>query len=364
MSDEREITVSNVATYVFCPRKLWLTSNGHDPHDVNVVRGATEHDAVDNSSKPMSVHDPAIGLHGTCDSVSIDENIANITEYKSSSSDIPVIREHVIVQLAAYRHCLTAQGYVVRSAAVWWTTHGYASTVSDFAMDVFNVPELTQKCRGVMASDTSPPVLEDDPRCAGCSLVEACQPSEELVSNPRIVPSRRDDSILIVDADVRRVSTSKGHIKLDGKDGGKTLSAPIGQVSGMVVLNTHAIITTQAILALIEDGKYVVYGWGKPQAFTSPVKLPNGHSRARLAAADSSIRKYLASKNIHAKVHNQASRVRALDPSAARAIRGLRDDVTSIDPNLPEDEYTSKLFGLEGGSATLYFSVVISSLPT
>ena len=60
------ITASDVATLVYCPRKLWLIGEGARPNHEDVVRGEIAHQAVDHSSRTVVVTDDVLGVRGVC----------------------------------------------------------------------------------------------------------------------------------------------------------------------------------------------------------------------------------------------------------------------------------------------------------
>lgn len=357
------VTASDIATMVYCPRKLWLIGAGNSPRREDLVRGEIAHEAVDRA-KRVDVRDPVARVSGTCDVLGNGE----LVEYKSSRpGSTPVIRDHHLAQIATYRHCATASGSPVSDSFIWFTEQKHRTAIPSEDLDRFDVPALANKVRDVLASASSPPVLEDDPRCRHCSLIEVCQPSTELVSDPRIVVPVPDSRLVYVDSSMIRLSLSKGRIKADIRDGSPR-TFPLDKVSGLVVLSDRTAITTPLIVELLRHGRSITYTrrGSIPVGYAAPLTQRNGTSRQALSTLTAKRRLYLAAEMIRAKIHNQAARAGTSDAarSAAAGIRKQRDRLkpSALD-TLTESRCESTIFGAEGGAAHLYFTVFFAELP-
>lgn len=327
------------------------------------MRGESAHEVVDRTRR-VDVSDDELHIHGTCDVLNDDE----LVEYKSSRpGKTPVVRDHHIAQLAAYHHCAKASGVNVSRASIWFTDQKRRISVDSEDLGRFDIPALANQVKDVLRSPISPPVLEDDPRCSGCSLIEVCQPSAKLVCNPRIVVPKASSQLLYVTSIMTRVSLRKGQIHIELSEG-SPLNYPMDKVSGMVVLNDRALITTPLIVALLGGGKCVTYTrFGSiPIGYAAPSSLRNGVVRQEIARLDADKRAYLAAEMIRAKIHNQAARVGVSDSAkAASAILRRQRDLLkpSVLRRVPIERRVDAIFGAEGGAAHAYFSVFFTELP-
>lgn len=358
------ITASDVATMVYCPRKLWLIGEGARPNHEDVVRGEIAHQSVDRSSRTVVVTDDALGVRGVCDVV----DGGDLVEYKSSKpGSIPVVREHHLAQLAVYRHCLQVSGEAVNNVYVWFTDQKRRTLITHDELNSFDVPILVQRVRDVLSSTSSPPVLEDDPRCARCSIVEVCQPSEKLVADTAVAVPLLEGRLLIIDSTMTSLKLRGGQVVVN-TTADTVLKFPIYKVSGVVVLNDRANISTPLIVALLSAGKSVSYTrFGSiPVGVSHPVNIRNGKSRQVLSTLGKERRVYVAAEMVRAKVHNQAARVGTSSRAreAGKVIRAQRDSLT-MEQVISDgfDRAPGKIFGAEGIAAREYFDVYFHELP-
>lgn len=327
------------------------------------MRGESAHEVVDRTRR-ADVSDEVAHVHGSCDVIGDGE----LVEYKSSRpGKTPVVRDHHIAQLAAYRHCAESSGMTISRVSIWFTDQKRSAVIKDEELERFDVPVLANEVRDVIRSPISPPVFEDDPRCRGCSLIEVCQPSTELVCDPRIVVPRNTSQLVYVTSAMTSLSLRKGQIHVEMSDGG-TADYPMDKVSGMVVLNDRASITTPLIAGMLGSGKCVTYTkFGSiPVGYAAPSDLLNGMERQEISRLDDYKRSYLAAEMIRSKIHNQAART-GTSTSAKAASTLLRTQRDRLKPSslerIPVERRSDVIFGAEGGAAHIYFTVFFNELP-
>jgi CRISP-associated protein Cas1 len=257
------------------------------------------------------------------------------------------IRDHELVQVAAYRHCLEKMGKSVSGQSVWFTEHRRRVMITAEDLSVFDVPALVSEVRSCLDSDTSPPVLVDDQRCRSCSQVSVCQPSDALASDPRIVAPHPDGQVLCLDDTVTSVRLERGGVRIDIKDA-NTTRIPLERISGAVLFG-NVPVTTAVIRTLVARGAPVVlctYS-GIVEGYAASVTAPNGSARSRIATLDPDTRYRIAAEMIRAKVSNQAALIgRYGNRKAANTIRSIRDSIPETTST--GGDVRSRLLGIEG----------------
>lgn len=350
IGEDSFVTADEVSTLVYCPRKLWLRSRGEKAHTADTVRGLDQ-DAP--ATEQIPVADPVLGVHGVCDVVRAIDDGVHLIERKSVRKDRPPhLYPSFLAQLAVYRHCLRTEDVRVHDVSVRFTEHRRTVPVDDADLDAIDVPALVAEARSVLFSNMAPEAFEeDDPRCRGCSLFDVCRPE-----SPRAVPSDPLGAFLVVDDRVRHVRVRRGQFLVD-RDGVEE-DTPSLHVGGIVVTNERASITTPALMLAAQSGITVVYDVPRsPASFLAPIRAPRSDTRCRIATLDILTRMTLAREMIRAKVLNQAARVRASHPDAAKWIR---DECRRLDAA----ETASEIFGVEGACADRYFEAYFDDLPS
>lgn len=370
-----DVTVSDVVNYVFCPRRAWLESQNDTTEHEDRVEGTHAHRHVDpeyGAAERMSVTHSTWGLVGAPDVVQSPESpgVVEIVEYKHTSRGRTVrLYDRELVQLAAYRACLEDMGYSVVGQSVWLTRQRRMLRVTDEELHLFDVGDLVAQTRAVLDSSQSPSVLEDDPRCLRCSQAEVCQPSERVLSDSRIVPPVPDGRILYLDSGIASASVSRGRVVLrSATEAPDPEPVPLERVLGVVVFGTPT-LSTPLMVALANSGRTVVlcsYA-GRVSGYVSGAQRSNGALRERIHRLPSSSRLQIASEIVRCKVKNQAAVLGRWNPeerATAERIRKLSRDIDVV-PDM-EDTHSdplSRLMGVEGSAASLYFPAFFSGLP-
>lgn len=353
-----DLTITDISDFVFCPRRLWLRHSGESVEHEDQARGKHTHRVVDR--EPIHVRDAELGIYGKCDAVR-DESGAegvHLREYKSSLSAGRGISESTLAQLASYRRCLESEGVTVKRCSVYFTEQRTSEDVALEQLDKVDVDKLVKDARAVVTSDKSPPVLEDDRRCGGCSQVSVCSPSERLLTDPRVVVPRPDGAPLIIDNSVKYVSIKNRKVLVESRDGSSTY-LPLTSITCAIVFG-NAAMSTAFTRELLYQNKPVVYCTysGRAIGYSAPVAAPNGLIRSRLAALDDSIKRYLAIQSLSAKLHNQAALIgRYGSKHAASTIRALEIEVDKAPDN-------ASLFMLEASAASAYFDAFFKGVPS
>jgi CRISPR-associated protein Cas1 len=249
-------------------------------------------------------------------------------------------------------------GTVVTGQSVWFTDHRRMVHVDSADLVPEKLAAIVSEARDAVTGSVSPPVLEDDSRCRGCSQVQVCLPSEELASSPKIVPRHTDGVPLYVHEQGGYVFWKRGRVYVRKRNGSEE-SFPVETIDHLAIVGDVS-ITTAVLRELPARGKPVLmctYG-GRCISYVSAMERPNGLARVRLATLSENIRYRIASELVRAKVGNQATVLaRNQDGrSVAKRIREIRDSIRPELNNLPPDtDPAGYLFSVEGGCADLYF---------
>jgi len=343
------ITVDDVVTHTFCPRKLWLMSRGEKPHTADTVRGLSADSPV---SRKMYVENVELGVRGVCDVVDSADGSASLVEYKSTrEGKVPVIHPSYLTQLALYRSCLESMGVKVSDASIWFVTQRQKVMVELTRLNEIDVFAAVSAARNVILSEASPAPLEaDSAKCAGCSLFDVCQPS------PKAVPRDPLGTLLVVDDAVRSVRVRNGKFLVTSVDD-ETRDVSPGHVSGVLITNQRAAITVPVFALAATQGVSVVIDTPRSvSAYLAPLELLHADTRCRLTTLEPSIAVGLAAEMIRAKVLNQAARIRTDDPVAAKTIRDKARDLNIV-------KNGEQILGIEGYCADIYFDIFVKCLP-
>jgi len=366
MSDQLTLTIGLVAHHVFCPRRAWLELHGERTDTAQVAVGVADHAAVDDRSssrtvrrRSVDVASDELGVRGRCDSVEIAEDgSVVIVEHKAA----PVRRRSVVtepqaVQLAVQALCLREAGYIVRGAAVWFSTTRVRVEVELTEALLARARAAVEETRRDLSANLPPPTLEDDDRCRQCSHVSVCLPDEHRgrVAARRIGVGDPLGRILHLASPGSRASLRRGQIEVSVRDEA-AVRVPVGQVTGVVV-HGNADVSSALIREILSRGYPIVWcSWsGRVVGWASAADGPNGDSRGPQHRLDPSIGLAVACAIVDGKVRNQRNVLRrySLDGREALLLLARR---------AAEASTTAELFGVEGLAAAKYFGVIGGAL--
>lgn len=220
--------------------------------------------------------------------------------------------------------------------------------------------EAIEGARGVAAAGVLPPPLEDDPRCARCSLVEICLPDETRLLNDesapaprRLIPAASDARPLYVNEQGATVGVSRGRLQVR-KNGEELASLRLIDVS-QVNLHGRVQISTQALSRLFSEDVPVAFfsygGWFHGIAHGHPSRHARLRMRQVAHASHGGLR--FARELVRGKILNSRVLLRRnarLDVQAA--VDGLgRDAIAAAGASS-----MANLLGIEGAAARRYFS--------
>lgn len=378
------IPVRRLNGFVFCQRLFYLewaddqwvdtfvTDEGTDVHRrVDRLQGAApspDDEAGLRRAQSVSLSSSTLGLVGVVDVVEAADGGVRPVEVKSgrpapTKTGIWAPEE---VQIVAHAMLLREAGYTCDEAVVYFAETRERRSVSITQRRIEAVHEAIAGARGVAAAGVLPPPLEDDPRCARCSLVEICLPDEtRLLSDEsapaprRLIPTASDARPLYVNEQGATVGVSRGRLQVR-KDGEELASLRLIDIS-QVNLHGRVQISTQALSRLFSEDVPVAFfsygGWFHGIAHGHPSRHARLRMRQVAHASHGGLR--FARELIRGKILNSRVLLR----------RNAREDVQAAVDGLGRDALAAadassmaNLLGIEGGAARRYFSHFTSML--
>jgi CRISPR-associated protein Cas1 len=313
----------------------------------------------------------ALGLTGKLDLVSTADDVAVPVETKRGR--VPNNEER---SYEPERVQLMAQGLLLRESG-YQCDHGVLYfAASRTRVDVPFTPELQQRtldlireAREACSATTSPPPLEDSPKCNGCSLAGICLPDEthllqvqgdgDTGSEPgevrQFFPPRDEALPLYVQEQGATVcKTGKTLVVWKAKE--KLATVRLADMSQLVLCGNIS-VTAQTMHLLCEEGIPVVHvsmgNWF--YGITQGLGLKNSYLRAAQfrVAADAVRCLQLARQIVSAKIMAQRTFLRR---NATRLAQQALDDLAQQDKNARSVEKMESLLGIEGLAAKVYFA--------
>ena len=318
---ETYIPLSQINTYVFCPRRFYYESvEGHQVINEHVEEGKIKHARVDTEMKDRSergaqvsrrqyLASETLGVSGYLDLIEEKKGVTYPVEYKKAGTGDWLNDK---VQL-----CL--QGMLIEESTGVDVPYGYIYYIgSKRRRKVVFDDELRKTSRDFVASAESllqtrkiPEPVHDN-RCNGCSVRKICLPDEvaylhELDERPkRIKPALGIDNVLYVD-EAGCTLKKTGKRLLVVKEGITVRDIPLIHL-GQVVLCGNISVTTPVMQTLLNDGIPVVYlsAYGRYQGTLTPKISRNSLLRVaqHRVADDPEKCLALAKAFVHGKITN------------------------------------------------------------
>ena len=383
---ETYIPLSQINTYVFCPRRFYYESvEGHQVINEHVEEGKIKHTRVDTEMKDRNergvkvsrrqyLASDTLGVAGYLDLIEEKAGVPCPVEYKKAGTGNWLNDQ---VQL-----CL--QGMLIEESSGTAVPHGYIYYIgSKRRRKVVFDDELRQTSRDfVMEAETLlqtrkiPEPIHDN-RCNGCSVRGICLPDEvaylnELDDRPkRIKPVLGIDNVLYVD-EQGCILKKTGERLLVVKEGETIRDIPLIHL-GQVVLCGNISVTTPVMQTLLNEGIPVVYlsAYGRYQGVLMPQISRNSLLRvAQHRVADDPERCLaLAKAFVHGKISNMRLmlqrrkwRDKTETDAEATGIESSIEGMRKMRGRLPKAENLAELLGLEGNASADYFRSFSSML--
>ena len=380
------IPLSQINTYVFCPRRFYYESvEGHQVINEHVEEGKIKHARVDTEMKGRNergakisrrqyLASDTLGVSGYLDLIEEKDGAPYPVEYKKAGTGNWLNDQ---VQL-----CL--QGLLIEEHTGIAVPHGYIYYIgSKRRRKVVFDAELRQTSRDFVSNAESllqtrkiPEPVHDN-RCNGCSVRGICLPDEvaylkELDDLPkRIKPALGIDNVLYVD-EQGCVLKKTGERLLVVKEGETIRDIPLIHL-GQVVLCGNISVTTPVMQTLLNEGIPVVYlsAYGRYQGVLMPQISRNSLLRvAQHRVADNPEKCLaLAKAFVHGKISNmrlmlQRRKWRGKTETDAEetAIESSIEGMRKMRARLPKAENLPELLGFEGNASADYFRSFSSML--
>ena len=376
---ETYMPLSQINTYVFCPRRFYYESvEGHQIINAHVEEGKIKHEHVHTEVKNRRKGDKTIshrqylasdtlGVSGYTDLVEEKNGVPYPVEFKKAGMGNWLNDQ---VQL-----CL--QGMLLEEKTGVSIPHGYIFYIGSkrrrkVPFDA-ELRETTRRylneARALLASRKIPKPVHDN-RCNGCSMRPVCLPDEvaylhELDERPkRIKPALGIENVLYVDEPGCAIKKTGERI-LVAKENEIIRDIPLIHL-GQVVISGNVNLTTPAMQTLLHEGIPVVFlsAYGRYHgALTPQVSRNSLLRRAQHRVADNAEKCLALSKAfVHGKIWNMRT---MLQRRKWRAEKGAEDALTPLlasikamhrmQKRIPRATELTQLLGIEGNASAEYF---------
>ncbi|MXV75345.1 CRISPR-associated endonuclease Cas1 [Candidatus Poribacteria bacterium] len=376
---ETYIPLSQINTYVFCPRRFYYESiEGHQVVNAHVEEGKIKHEHVHTAvtdrkkgektiSRRQYLASDTLGISGYTDLVEEKEGVPYPVEFKKAGIGNWLNDQ---VQL-----CL--QGLLLEEKTGISIPHGYIFYIgSKRRRKVPFDKELRQttrqyiaEARALLDSRKIPKPVHDN-RCNGCSVRPICLPDEvaylhELDERPkRIKPALGIDNVLYVDEPGCAIKKTGERI-LVAKENEIIRDIPIIHL-GQVVISGNVNLTTPAMQTLLHEGIPVVFlsGYGRYHGALTPQVSRNSLLRsaqhkvtnspdACLDLSKAFVRGKVANMRTmlqRRKWQSEDSTDSVLEPLLAN-IKAMQ----AMEKRIDKATEFSELLGIEGNASAAYF---------
>ena len=376
---ETYIPLSQINTYVFCPRRFYYESvEGHQVINDHVEEGKIKHEHVHTAvtdrrkgdktlSRRQYLASDTLGVSGYTDLVEEKDGIPYPVEFKKAGMGNWLNDQ---VQL-----CL--QGLLLEEKTGVSIPHGYIFYIgSKRRRKVPFDKELREttlryvaEARSLLESRRIPKPVHDN-RCNGCSVRPICLPDEvaylhELDERPkRIKPALGIDNVLYVDEPGCAIKKTGGRL-LVVKENDVLRDIPLIHL-GQVVISGNVNLTTPAMQTLLHEGIPVVFlsAYGRYHgALTPQVSRNSLLRRAQHRAAGNEAqclalsRAFVRGKLVNMRTMLQRRKWQATD-STDPVFEPLLTNIKAMkamEKRIDRATELSELLGIEGNASASYF---------
>ena len=376
---ETYIPLSQINTYVFCPRRFYYESvEGHQMINAHVEEGKIKHEHVHTEVKNRRKGDKTISRRQYLASDTL--GVSGYTDLVEEKNGVPYPVEFKKAGMGNWLNDqvqLCLQGMLLEEKTGVSIPHGYIFYIGSkrrrkVPFDA-ELRETTHRylneARALLASREIPKPVHDN-RCNGCSMRPVCLPDEvaylhELDERPkRIKPALGIDNVLYVDEPGCALKKTGERI-LVAKENEIIRDIPLIHL-GQVVISGNVNLTTPAMQTLLHEGIPVVFlsAYGRYHgALTPQVSRNSLLRRAQHRVADNAERCLALSKSfVHGKIWNMRTMLQrrkwraekgteaALAPLLAsiKAMHGMQK-------RIPRATELAQLLGMEGNASAEYF---------
>ena len=376
---ETYIPLSQINTYVFCPRRFYYESvEGHQMINAHVEEGKIKHEHVHTEVKNRRKGDKTISRRQYLASDTL--GVSGYTDLVEEKNGVPYPVEFKKAGMGNWLNDqvqLCLQGMLLEEKTGVSIPHGYIFYIGSkrrrkVPFDA-ELRETTHRylneARALLASRKIPKPVHDN-RCNGCSMRPVCLPDEvaylhELDERPkRIKPALGIDNVLYVDEPGCAIKKTGERI-LVAKENEIIRDIPLIHL-GQVVISGNVNLTTPAMQTLLHEGIPVVFlsAYGRYHgALTPQVSRNSLLRRAQHRVADNAERCLALSKAfVHGKIWNMRTMLQrrkwraekgteaALAPLLAsiKAMHGMQK-------RIPRATELTQLLGMEGNASAEYF---------
>jgi CRISPR-associated protein Cas1 len=376
---ETYIPLSQINTYVFCPRRFYYESvEGHQVVNDHVEEGKIKHENVHTAvtdrkkgdktiSRRQYLASDTLGVSGYTDLVEEKNGVPYPVEFKKAGTGNWLNDQ---VQL-----CL--QGLLLEEKTSVSIPHGYIFYIgSKRRRKVPFDKELREttiryvaEARSLLESRKIPKPIHDN-RCNGCSVRSICLPDEvaylhELDERPkRIKPALGIDNVLYVDEPGCAIKKT-GKRLLVVKENDVLRDIPLIHL-GQVVISGNVNLTTPAMQTLLHEGIPVVFlsAYGRYHGALTPQVSRNSllrRAQHRIAGDEARClalsKAFVRGKLVNMRTMLQRRKWQATD-SADSALEPLLANIKAMqamEKRIDKATELSELLGIEGNASASYF---------
>ena len=376
---ETYIPLSQINTYVFCPRRFYYESvEGHQVVNDHIEEGKIKHEHVHTAvtdrkkgdktvSRRQYLASDALGVSGYTDLVEEKDGIPYPVEFKKAGMGNWLNDQ---VQL-----CL--QGLLLEEKTGVSIPHGYIFYIGSkrrrkVPFDA-ELRETTRRyvseARALLDARKIPKPVHDN-RCNGCSVRPICLPDEvaylhELDERPkRIKPALGIDNVLYVDEQGCAIKKT-GERLLVMKENEVLRDIPLIHL-GQVVISGNVNLTTPAMQTLLHEGIPVVFlsAYGRYHGALTPQVSRN--SLLRFAQHKIANNPEACLDLSKAFVHGKAANMRMMlqrrkwqstdttDSAMEPLITNIKA-IQAMEKRIQKATELSELLGIEGNASAAYF---------
>lgn len=189
MDDSRQVPLSALQHYAYCPRQCALIHNEQVwAENYHTAEGQLLHQRVDSGvpetrrgiryERGVSVSAEQLGIAGKLDLIEIDLATGDQkpVEYKRGK---PKVEDWDRIQLCAQALCLEEmRGIHIIEGAIWyWEVRRRESVLIDLALRELTL-QIISAARELLSDGVTPAPINNKKRCRGCSLVDLCEPDK------------------------------------------------------------------------------------------------------------------------------------------------------------------------------------------
>ena len=376
---ETYIPLSQINTYVFCPRRFYYESvEGHQVVNDHVEEGKIKHEHVHTAVTDRKKGDKTISRRQYLASDTL--GVSGYTDLVEEKDGIPYPVEFKKAGMGNWRNDqvqLCLQGLLLEEKTGISIPHGYVFYIgSKRRRKVPFDKELREatlryvaEAHSLLDSRKIPKPIHDN-RCNGCSVRPICLPDEiaylhELDERPkRIKPALGIDNVLYIDEQGCAIKKTGERI-LVVKEDEILRDIPLIHL-GQVVISGNVNLTTPAMQTLLHEGIPVVFlsAYGRYHGALTPQVSRNSLLRSaqhRVANSPDACLD-LSKAFVHGKLANmrtmlQRRKWQATDATDS-ALEPLLTNIKAIqamEKRIGKSTELPELLGIEGNASAAYF---------